>query len=66
MATEKDSEKSSQRLKKWQTPPDAKYPKLPSFTDGKDELNSYLLRFERYAANASLEKDTWAIELSAL
>ena len=52
------------------TPPprnkDAKSPKLPSFIDEKDELGSYLLRFERYAENASWEKDTWAIKLSAL
>ena len=37
---------------------DAKSPKLPSFIDEKDELDSYLLRFERYAENASWEKDT--------
>ena len=52
------------------TPPphnkDAKSPKLPSFIDEKDELDSYMLRFERYAENASWEKDTWAIKLSAL
>ena len=52
------------------TPPprnkDAKSPKLESFIDEKDELDSYLLRFERYAENASWEKDTWAIKLSAL
>ena len=45
---------------------DAKSPKLPPFIDGKDELDSYLLRFERYAENASWEKDKWAINLSAL
>ena len=52
------------------TPPprdkDAKSPKLPPFIDEKDELDSYLLRFEGYAENASWEKGTWAIELSAL
>ena len=52
------------------TPPprnkDAKSPKLPSFIDEKDELDSNLLSFERYAKNASWEKDTWAIKLSAL
>ena len=52
------------------TPPprnkDAKSLKLPSFIDEKNELDSYLLRFERYPENASLEKDTWAIKLSAL
>ena len=45
---------------------DAKSPKLPSFIDEKAELDSYLLCFERYAENASWEKDTWAIKLSAL
>ena len=45
---------------------DAKSPKLPSLIDQKDELDSYLLHFERYAKNASWEKDMWAIKLSAL
>ena len=31
--------------------------------DKKDELDSYLLRFERTAENASWERDTWAIKL---
>ena len=52
------------------TPPphnkDAKSPKVPSFIDENDELDSYLLRFERFAENASWEKDTWAIKLSVL
>ena len=45
---------------------DAKSQKLPSFIDEKDELDCYLLHFERYAENVSWEKDTWAIKLSAL
>ena len=36
---------------------DAKSPKLPSFIDEKDELDSYLLCFERYAENASWERE---------
>ena len=44
----------------------AKSPKLPSFIDEKDELDSYLLRFECYTKNASWEKNTYAIKLSAL
>ena len=44
----------------------AKSLKLPSFIDGKDEADCYLLRFECYAENASWEKDTWAITLSVL
>ena len=43
----------------------AKSPKLPAFIDEKDELDSYLLCFERYAENASWEKNSWAITLSA-
>ena len=31
-----------------------------------DELESFLLHFECYAENASWEKNTWAINLSAL
>ena len=52
------------------TPPpcskDAKFPKLPSLIDENDELDSYLLCFERYAERASWEKDMWAIKLRAL
>ena len=33
-------------------------PKLPFFIDEKDELDSYLLRFEQCTENASLEKNT--------
>ena len=35
---------------------DAKSPKLAAFMDKKDELDSYLLRFEHYTENASWEK----------
>ena len=34
----------------------ARAPELPSFVDGKDNLDSYLLRFERYATVAGWEK----------
>ena len=43
-----------------------KLPELPSFTDGKDDLDSYLLRFERYATVAEWNRDSWATHLSAL
>nr|XP_006821671.1 PREDICTED: uncharacterized protein LOC102808925 [Saccoglossus kowalevskii] len=45
---------------------DAQSPKLPAFVDGKIELDSYLLRFERFATNASWHRDGWATKLSAL
>ncbi|CAH3139267.1 unnamed protein product, partial [Porites lobata] len=44
----------------------AKAPKLPSFVDGKDDLDAYLQRFERFAATAKWEKTGWASKPSAL
>ena len=44
----------------------AKAPKLPSFVDGKDDLDAYLQRFERFATTAKGEKTGWASKLSAL
>ena len=40
--------------------------KTPSFVDGKDDLDAYLQRFERFAATAKWEKTGWASKLSAL
>ena len=37
----------------------AKAPKLPSFVDGKDDLNAYLQRFERFAETAKWKKKRW-------
>jgi len=47
-------------------PARVKSPDLPSFIDGKDDLNSYLLRFERYATITKWEEEIWATQLSAL
>ena len=44
----------------------AKALKLPIFVDGKDELDSYLQRFERFAADNNWDKRGWASYLSAL
>ena len=44
----------------------AKSPKIPAFNEGKDEMDSYLLRFERYATAQKWEPDIWATGLSAL
>ena len=44
----------------------AKSPKIPAFNEGKDEMDFYLLRFERYAIAQKWEPDTWATGLSAL
>ena len=39
---------------------------LPGFVDGKDNLDSCLLRFERYATVADWERSDWATRLSPL
>ena len=38
----------------------AKLPKLPSFCDGKDNMDAYLKRFERFAKNAKWPAEEWA------
>jgi len=44
----------------------AKTPKLPAFVDGKDDIDSYLRRFERFATTNKWNKSAWASNLSAL
>ena len=41
-------------------------PPLPSFLDGKENLDEYLLRFERFASVAMWNRSTWATQLSPL
>ena len=41
-------------------------PPLPSFVDGKDNLDKCLLRFERYASVVKWNRSTWATQLSPL
>ncbi len=44
----------------------AKLPKLSEFVDGKDDLDSCLQRFERFAKGNQWKENTWATSLSAL
>ena len=44
----------------------AKRPRLPAFMDGKDDLDSYLERFERFAKTSKWPEVEWATNLSAL
>ena len=41
-----------------------KTPGLLGFVDGKDNLDNYLLRFERFATIAGWQRDTWAVRFS--
>ena len=41
-------------------------PPLPSFVDGKNSLDEYLLRFEWYASVAKWNKSAWATQLTPL
>ena len=44
----------------------AKWARIPAFNKGKDEMDSYLLRFERYWPVQKSEPDIWATGFSAL
>ena len=44
----------------------ARSPELPAIVDGRDDLDNYLLRFERYATVSRWEKDSWVTQLSPL
>ena len=43
-----------------------KTPKLPSFVEGKDEIDNFIRRFERYALANGCAEENWAISLGAL
>ena len=43
-----------------------KLPKLSAFVNGKDDLDSWLLRFERFASTSGWLKENWCTSLSAL
>ena len=43
-----------------------KLPKLPTFHDGSNEIDSYLQRFERFTLNYMWPKSEWATTHSAL
>jgi hypothetical protein len=48
------------------TPSSYRGPKLPPFDDVKDDMDAYLLRFERYATAQKWDASFWATHLSAL
>ena len=44
----------------------SRVPKLPTFVEGKDQMDAYLNRFERYARAQNWPENIWATNLSAL
>ncbi|GFO12592.1 hypothetical protein PoB_003909700 [Plakobranchus ocellatus] len=44
----------------------AKYPKLPNFQDGRDDLDIWLTRFERFAESNGWSREKWSSSLCAL
>ena len=44
----------------------AKAPKLPDFKEGRDDMESCLLRFERFASANCWPRENWAVHISAL
>ena len=58
--------KAAVQSKEDQSNVSAKTPKIPAFDESKDEMDSYLLRFERYATAQKWKKENWATSLSSL
>lgn len=44
----------------------AQTPTLPTFQDGKDDIDAYLERFQRLARSQNWDESDWAITLSVL
>ncbi|GFO43375.1 Gag-Pol polyprotein [Plakobranchus ocellatus] len=44
----------------------AKHPKLPNFQDGRDDLDIWLTRFERFAESNAWSREKWSSSLCAL
>ena len=49
-----------------QSRPSLRTPKLPGFDENKDNIDAYLIRFERYAILQEWPAELWAVSLSAL
>ncbi|KAJ8029870.1 hypothetical protein HOLleu_29382 [Holothuria leucospilota] len=60
-AGSEESESKGQMKKEW-----GKFPKLPVFNEARDDIDSYLKRFERYATIMGWKKEKWALPLSTL
>ena len=44
----------------------SKTPKRPSFVEGKDQIDNFIQRLERYARASEWPEENWAISLGAL
>ena len=44
----------------------AKYPKLSAFDESKDNMDSFLFRYEKYVVAQGMKPEDWAMSLSAL
>ena len=40
--------------------------KIPAYEDGRDDLDAYIRRFERFAISQGWKRESWAVSLSAL
>ena len=62
----READSASQNSRNANVRATAKRPKLPAFEDGKDDMDSYLNRFERIADVNQWPHEEWAANLSAL
>ena len=40
--------------------------KIPAYEDGRNDLDAYISRFERFAVSQGWKRESWAVSLSAL
>ena len=50
----------------WRSARIARSPELPAFVDSRDDLDNYIVRFERYVTVVGWEKEAWATHQSLL
>ena len=61
-----EESKKQAKASKHDTKQKMKQPKLPNFNDGRDDMDSFLRRFEQFAITAEWPKEDWACSLSSL
>ena len=68
LEVEIENAKTKNETKLFETPNivKPKGPKLPKFEEGRDDMDAFLERFERFAIAQSWSKEYWAVYLSPL
>jgi transposase InsO family protein len=62
----KDESEEEEEATQWKTQLKLRGPKLASFDESRDDMDSFVHRFEQYAALQGWKRNTWAVYLAAL